>query len=207
MSVANRAREVAVPDVMGESVDGATERLATIGLGLRVDGRRGDPSVPRDHVLEQDPVPGTILRRQQAVRVHVSDGLRDPVVPNVVGQADRSAEILLTQEDIETTRTEIRSTTYPAGTVVAQDPSPDARASAVTLLVNQGERGLTYVMPDVIGTPAGIVVDLLRRRGFRVTVAAEVPYADLPPGIVIRQTPQAGYQVGYGDAVQLEVTR
>jgi len=207
MSVANRAREVEVPDVSGASIDDATAQLATVGLGLRIDGRVGDPTVPRDHIIEQDPVPGTVLRRQQAVRVHVSEGQRDPIVPDVIGQADRSAEILLTQESIQPSRIEIRSTSYPEGTIVAQDPAPESRSAAVSLLVNRGEQGISYVMPDVIGTRARDVVELLRRRGFRVTVGAEVPYADLPPGIVIRQSPQAGFQVGYGEAVLLEVTR
>jgi beta-lactam-binding protein with PASTA domain len=62
-------------------------------------------------------------------------------------------------------------------------------------------------MPDVIGTLGLRTVDILRRRGFRVTVTAEVPYPGLPPGVIVRQTPQAGFQIGYGDPVQLEISR
>jgi beta-lactam-binding protein with PASTA domain len=51
------------------------------------------------------------------------------------------------------------------------------------------------------------VLEVLRRRGFRVTVGAEVPYPGLPAGIVIRQTPPAGFQIDYGDAIVLEVSR
>jgi beta-lactam-binding protein with PASTA domain len=62
-------------------------------------------------------------------------------------------------------------------------------------------------MPDVIGAQGARVVDILRRRGFRVTVGAQVPYPGLPAGIVVRQTPQAGFQIGYGDAVVLEISQ
>ena len=208
MRVANRAREVEVPDIEGRSLAEANARLAAVGLVLRVDLRRPDPTVPVDHILVQEPEPGTVLRRQRAVRVRVSDGQRDPVVPAVVGQAERSAEIVLAQDQVAIgRRAEIRSTSYPAGTVIAQDPDPDNRAAAVALLVNEGERGVSYVMPDTIGATASRVVEILRRRGFRVTVGAEVPYPGLQPGIVVRQTPQAGFQIDYGDAIVLEVSR
>jgi serine/threonine-protein kinase len=208
MRVANRAREVEVPDIRGQSVAEANAGLAAVGLVLRVDLRRPDGSVPVDHVLDQEPEPGTVLRRQRAVRVRVSDGQRDPVVPEVVGQAERSAELALAHDQIAIVRrAEIRSTSYPAGTVIAQDPDPKNRAPEVALLVNQGERGVSYVMPDTIGATATQVVEILRRRGFRVTIGAEVPYPGLPPGVVVRQAPQAGFQVDYGDAILLEVSR
>jgi beta-lactam-binding protein with PASTA domain len=54
---------------------------------------------------------------------------------------------------------------------------------------------------------AGRVVEILRRHGFRVTIGAEVPYPGLPSGVVIRQAPQAGFQVASGEAVTLEVSQ
>src|SRR5262245_33106939 len=88
LRVTTRAREVKVPDVRGQSLSAATTALGNVGLALKVDLRRADPKVPADHVLSQDPEPGAILRRQRAVRVRVSEGQRDPVVPLVVGQAE-----------------------------------------------------------------------------------------------------------------------
>ncbi len=208
MRVGNRAREVKVPDLRGQSVAEASRRLAAVGLVLRVETQRPDSTVPADHVIGQEPVPGTILRRQRSVRIDVSQGQRDPVVPQVAGQPERTADILLAQEHVPvSSRARIRSTAYPAGTVIAQDPAPKQRAPGVALLVNEGERGVSYVMPDVIGTTATRVVEVLRRRGFRVTVGAEVPYPGLPSGIVVRQSPQAGFQIDYGDAILLEVSR
>ena len=51
--------------------------LAGLGLSVRVeDARRPDKTVPADHVLTQEPAAGQIVRRQRAVRVRLSDGLR-----------------------------------------------------------------------------------------------------------------------------------
>ena len=206
--VTTRAREVRVPDLKGKALTVATAAIGDAGLDLRVDARRADASVPPDHVLWQDPEPGTVTRRGRIVRIRVSEGRLDPVVPAVVGQLERTAEIVLAQDKVEIGgRAEVFTSAYPAGSVIAQDPPAEGRAAKISLLVNHCSGAASYVMPDVIGTLAGRVVAILRQRGFRVSVAAEVPYPGLPPGIVVKQTPQAGFQVGYGDAVLLEVTR
>jgi eukaryotic-like serine/threonine-protein kinase len=207
--VATHAREVKVPDVRGKSVSEATGALATVGLLVREEPpRRADPKIPSDHVLWQDPEPGATLRRARAVRIRVSDGQRDPVVPTVIGQPERTAELTLTQDGIQIVgRDEIRSGDYPENTVVALDPPARSRAAGVTLLVNRGEDGASYVMPDLIGTPGAVVLDLLRKRGLRVAPAVYVPYPGIPPGIVIRQTPQAGFQIGDRELVSIEVSR
>jgi eukaryotic-like serine/threonine-protein kinase len=208
MRVANRAREVRVPNLQGMSLSDANRSLADVGLALKVESRKPDPKVAADHVLAQDPDPGTVLRRQRVIRVRVSDGQKDPPVPSVVGMAERTAELVLAQEKIDIgARAEIRSASYTPGMIIGQDPPAKARTASVTLLVNRADEGVGFVMPDVIGTVASRVVDVLRRRGFRVTVSGEVPYPGIPAGIVVRQTPQAGFQVGAGDTVALEVSR
>lgn len=208
MRVANQARDVEVPSLAGLSLADAENLSESAGLELRIDGRRPDATVPRDHVLEQEPAPGTVLRRQRAIRVQLSQGQQDPIIPAVVGQNERTAEMTLVQEGIEVgPKAEIRTGTYAAGVVVAQDPPADRQSSNVALLVNRGESGSGFVMPDVIGTTGAQVVELLRRHGFRVTVGATVPYPGLPTGVVVRQTPQAGFQIGYGDAVLLELSQ
>ncbi len=63
LRVTTRAREVAVPDVRGRAVTEATAVLAQAGLVLTVDQRRADPKIAADHVLSQDPAPGTVLRQ------------------------------------------------------------------------------------------------------------------------------------------------
>jgi serine/threonine-protein kinase len=208
MRVANRAREVKVPNLQGMSTDDANRSLAALGLVLKVDARRPDAKVPLDHVLTQDPDPGTITRRQRAVRVRVSDGQRDPLVPSVVGMPERTAEIVLTQDNVTVAdRAEIHTRLVEPGVVVAQDPGAKNRAAKVSLLINRGEDAEAYVMPDVIGAQASRVVEILRQRGFRVTVGAEVPYPGIPSGVVLHQSPQAGFRAAYGEAVVLEVSR
>lgn len=212
MRVASRAREVTVPDVRGKSIDEARTLLAQVGLSVRVDPlRRADPKVPADHVVVQAPDAGAVLRRQRAVRVHLSEGLRAPVVPDVVGKLERTAELALAEARVGiATRSEIRSSQYGIGLVVAQDPPATRRASGISLLVNRGEAESRFVMPDLIGAPFDRIASILRSSNFRIGVAAYVPYPGLPPGIIVSQTPQAGFQVAggqNGDLISVEVSR
>jgi len=129
-------------------------------------------------------------------------------VPAVVGMSERAAEITLLQEHVQVTaRAEVNTYDYPPGVIVAQDPPAKSRASNVTLLVNRAQGGISYVMPDLIGTPGLRAADVLRKQGFRVAITGDSPYPGLPAGIVVRQTPQAGFQVALGEPVSIEISR
>jgi serine/threonine-protein kinase len=209
MRVAVRAREVTVPNLVGQPLEAAEKAAADQGLTLRIDeSRRPDEKTPEGHVLGQDPPGGSNSRRQRAIRVWISAGPREIVVPRLVGESERAAEIRLTQDGMSaTTVAEIRDADYPPGVVIAQDPPPDTRTSEVRLLVNRGEDRATYVMPDLIGVNGDRAAELLRLQGFRVAIVSQQSTPGIPPGVVIRQTPTGGYQVHPGDAISLEVSR
>lgn len=208
-AVATRARSVRVPDVRGKTLAEARAGLSAVGLGLVVDPvRRPDATVPADHVLSQEPDPGDTLRRQRPVRVHISDGQRDPVVPSVVGQPDQAATAMLAQAGITIgARIEVTDEDSAVGSVVAQDPPAKDRSRTVTLLVNQARTDQSFVMPDLIGTMGDRAADVLRSHNLRVAPPTAVAYPGLPSGVVVRQTPQAGYQTAPGELIVLEVSK
>jgi beta-lactam-binding protein with PASTA domain len=206
--VAVRAREITVPNLVGQQLEAASQFATDQGLTLRIDeSRRPDPKTPAGHVLGQDPPAGATTRRQRGIRVWVSSGPRVIVAPRLVGESERAAQIRLTQDGVTTTIAEIRDSSYAPGVVVAQDPPPETRASEVRLLVNRGEDRATYVMPDLIGVNGDRGADLLRAQGFRVAIVSQQSSPGIPPGVVIRQTPAGGYQVHPGDAISIEVSR
>ena len=209
LRVAVRTREVPVPDLAGRSINDASALLSDAGLSMRVEERRRvDPKVPAGHVIAQDPPAGVTLRTARSVRVYVSAGSRSSRLPGVVTLSERGATLQLEQNQIQIARvSEIRSSRYPLDSVVAQDPPAEAAAAAVALLVNRGERGTRYVMPDLIGLDGERAAELLRSTGFRVSVVGQQPYPGVPAGIVLRQNPQPGFQVAPGEPIALEVSR
>lgn len=209
MRVAVRARQVTVPDLVGKSLADATTLSSGLDLQLRIeDVRRPDAKVPAGFVLGQDPVAGSSARRQRSVRVWVSAGATIARAPNLLGETQRSAEIRVAQDGLLIgTVSEIRSSLYPPDSVVAQDPPAATQTAEVRLLVNRGEDRATYVMPDLIGLNGERAADVMRVRGFRVSITAQSTASAIPPGVVVRQAPAGGYQVHPGDAIALEVSR
>lgn len=209
MRLALKTRDVTVPELKGRSVNEASTLLADSGLTLKVEeGPRIDPKVPAGQILAQEPQSGVSTRRQRSVKVWISAGPRSLKVPAFVGESERAAEVRAKQNGLALVRVaEIRSADHQAGVVVAQSPPPQATSGQVALLVNRGERGTSYVMPDLIGVNGDRAADLLRAKGFRVAVVGEHPYPGVPAGIVLRQNPQGGFQIAPGEPISLEVSR
>jgi eukaryotic-like serine/threonine-protein kinase len=209
MRIALRAREVTIPDLTNRTANDATALASDLGLTLRVDEtRRPDPKIAAGRVLAQEPAAGEIARRQRSIRVWLSAGQRSATVPKLVGETERTAQLRLAQDGLTLTGiAEIRSPSFAQDVVIAQMPPAKSAAGNVSLLVNRGDRGASYVMPDLIGVNGDRAAEILRARGFRVAVVGSNPYPGVAAGVVIRQGPQAGFQIGPGEPISLEVSR
>ena len=209
LQVALRFREVDVPDLAGQAVDEATATLGHAGLALRVEPlSRIHPTIPARHVAAQDPAAGLTTRSERSVKVWLSSGPSAGSVPTLIGQSERGARARLQEDALGLSRiSEMRSGRYPSDAVVAQEPPPLGSGTSVSVLINRGERGATYVMPDLIGVHGESAAEVLRAHGFRVTAVGDHLYPGVPPGIVLRQFPRAGFQIAHGEAISLEISQ
>jgi eukaryotic-like serine/threonine-protein kinase len=209
MRLALRTREVKVPDFTNRTANEASDAAAALGLALKVDElRRPHPKIAAGRVITQDPAAGAVARRQRTVKVWLSAGARAAVVPALTGETERTAQLRLAQDGLTVAAvSEIHSDAYAADVVVAQQPPAKTAAASVTLLVNRGAKGATYLMPDLIGVNGDRVAEILRARGFRVAVVGSTPYPGVAAGVVLRQNPQAGFQIGPGEPISIEVSR
>jgi eukaryotic-like serine/threonine-protein kinase len=209
MRIALRTREVQVPDFTNRTANEASAIAADLGIALKVDEtRRVDQKIAAGRVLTQEPAAGSVARRQRTVRVWLSAGQRAATVPMLVGETERTAQLRVAQDGLSLADvSEIRSHTFAPDVIVAQTPPARSAGTSVALLVNRGERGASYVMPDLIGVNGDRAAEIMRSRGFRVAVVGTTPYPGVAAGVVIRQSPQAGFQIGPSEPVSLEVSR
>jgi eukaryotic-like serine/threonine-protein kinase len=209
MRIALRAREVPVPDLIGRTANEASAVATDMGLAVKLDDtRRLDPQIPAGRVMAQDPAPQTTTRQQRTIRVWLSAGTRAAVVPDLQGQADRAAQLRLAQDGLELASiAEIRSEAFPSDLVVAQDPPAKTAGATVALLVNRADQATNYVMPDLIGVNGERATAILRGHGFRVAVVGSTPYPGVGPGVILRQSPQAGFQIAPGEPISIEVSQ
>jgi len=209
MRITLRTREVQVPDFTNRTANEATALAANLGLGMKVDeSRRPDPKVGAGRVITQEPAAGSIARRQRSVKVWLSAGQRSATMPLLIGETERTAQLRLTQDGLALSEvSEMRSQDYAPDVIVAQTPPAKSPAGRVALLINRGERGASYVMPDLIGVNGDRAAAILRDHNFRVAVVGSNPYPGVAAGVVIRQSPQAGFQIGPGEPISLEISR
>ena len=208
MRLALRAREVQVPDLTNRTANEATAVAADMGLLVRLDEtRRPDPKIAAGRVIAQDPPPGTVSRQQRVVRVWLSLGSRAASIPSLTGESERTAVLRLREDGLESSIAEIRSASFASDVIVAQDPPPNTAGGSVALLVNRAEQATLYVMPDLIGVNGERAAAFLREHGFRVAVVASSPYPGVAAGIVLRQNPQAGFQIAPAEPISIEVSR
>jgi serine/threonine-protein kinase len=209
MRVAMRARQVTIPELTSHTANEATAIASNLGLAIRVDDtRRPDPKIPAGRVIAQEPPAGSGSRQQRTVRVWLSSGVRAVTVPSLAGETERMAQMRVSQDGLEIAAlSEIRSDTYGSDVVVAQDPAPKTAGSRVSLLVNRAEQAVYYVMPDLIGVDGQRAAEILRAHGVRVAVVGSTPYPGVVPGIVLRQSPQGGFQIAPDDPISIEVSR
>jgi serine/threonine-protein kinase len=208
MRLALRSRDVQIPDFTNRTANEASAIASDLGLTIKVDdARRPDPKVPAGKVVAQEPAAGATLRQQRSVRIWLSAGVRAAVAPALVGETERSAQLRLTQDGLEPVVSEIRSDAYASDVVIAQEPPANAPATRVGLLVNRSEQSVNYVMPDLIGVNGERAAEILRSHGFRVALVGSMPYPGVAAGIVLRQSPQGGFQIAPGEPISIEVSR
>jgi eukaryotic-like serine/threonine-protein kinase len=228
MHFAIHGAEVKVPSFKGLKVAEATDKAAAVGLNLTVDNHFYSVEVPAGRILNQMPEAGTIVRREWRVRLTESLGPQRVAIPNLTGMDQRLATIHIRRAGLEVgTIAEMPDAYAAAGTVIAQNPAPDASGverPAVSLLTaaKADDASDGVVMPDFTGQPFSVATVAISRAGLKLgsvktapaTVPAvgspgsgQAPQAPVPRGTVISQNPPPGHRVDATTAIELTVAQ
>ena len=206
-----KGESVTVPDLSGLSVAQARTELAKKDLSVAQRGSEFNDRWERGLIIRQDPPPDSRVRVTKVVQVVTSAGSRSVTVPGLEGKSLESVLTLLQSSGLLKGKlTQIHTSRYPAGRVIAQRPAPDEvveRNSAVGLLLSQGSREDRYVMPDLIERRADRAIAWLKGLDFKV---ADIQYRYYPgrsSGFVVGQFPLAGSKVQKRNLITLEVSR
>ncbi len=210
-TLAVQGNEVTVPDLVGSSLEGASELVRKDELNLVAQGNRFDETIPPDFVAAQDPLPGSRLKKGRKVRVWVSLGPARHSVPRIEGESLQSAQLILEQAGLSLGRvSEIHSPTYAPDTVVAQSPQAYEEAgddTEVSVLLSRGYLDDAFVMPDFIGHDYTELLDELGGSALRVSEIRMVDYPGVDKNVVVRQTPASGTKVYKRDRIILYLSK
>jgi beta-lactam-binding protein with PASTA domain len=206
MRIAIHGREVTMPNLVGKNVSEASQLLQSRGLVLRVADRIYSDQ-PINVVVRQTPPSGLLMKVSQQAHVVLSLGQRQLQIPLLEGSTLRVSRIELLRAGLQVGEvTAVSMPDQPMDAVIIQTPRPGGGASSprVDVLVSQGPRENTYVMPHLIGlneTDAQHRLDVAQlRRKVNYVTAPQWPH-----GAVIDQSPHGGARIPASSLIELTV--
>jgi len=202
---------VIVPNLVGLSVQEATDILKQVGLRLVVDKFVASLDIPANQILLQSPTAGLGARPNSGVTVDVSGGTNTVRVPDVIGDEQGAAVKLLTATPLNFVVTVVSeaSDVIEAGRVIRSDPLGDtavAPGGPITLYVSTGKP--LVAVPNVVGQDGASSATQLASLGFVVTLDDQ-PLAAGDPlnGKVLSQSVAGGTTVVPGSEIVLVIGR
>ncbi len=126
-------------------------------------------------------------------------------VPGVIGAPQAEAEVTLRNRNFDTD-TVPKADRQEAGTVIGQNPAPNARVdegATITLTVSTGPG--EAIVPEVVGMGRRAARKALTGLGFRVE-ETELPSQDVAKDRVIMTSPDGGQRLERGERVTLTVS-
>jgi len=206
----NETKTMSVPNLRGLTKTQAQAELRKANLTLGGQEQRADESVPKDHIISQNPTANSRIDEGSSVSIVISTGPPAPkttTVPSVIGKKRDEAAQLVRDAGLTPSFDERDDPTADPGEVIDSDPKPGTetdRGSTVTLIIASDKSGHVEV-PDVVGQKEKDARTALDRLGFDVNVERED--ADQPKGIVFRQEPVSGERVQRGSQVTIFVSK
>jgi eukaryotic-like serine/threonine-protein kinase len=214
MRFAIHGRQTTVPKIVGLSQSQAEKTLADHGLVLDQGDRYFSSDVPPGRVMTQVPAAGAQVRRGWHVRVAESMGPQRVVIPNLIGNSERAAEINIRRRGLELGAiANAAIPNAPADQIIAQSPPPNAvnvSEPKISLLMAAYPDRSSFVMPDLLGRSEDDAINEIVNAGLHVPTITTQP--NPAPGsatgsrVVVKTTPAAGQRVFDGQGISLEVT-
>ena len=202
---------VIVPDLVGKEVVSALELLTDLHLNTKVSGSEYSPQFPKNHVTFQEPEAGSEIKKDRDVRIMISKGTRNILMPNLVALSEQQARMIMEENGIS--RGHLSRTfnqNIAKDQIMAQVPAPGVmitRGASVDILVSMGDRAAELKMPDLSGLTLDEAVFRVEKNNLAVGAIQSQFIKQKPHNIVIRQEPLAGYRVIENSPVHLIINR
>ncbi len=202
---------VIVPDLVGKDVVSALELLTDLQLNTKVNGSEYNQKFPKNHVTFQEPEAGSEIKRDRDVRIIISKGAKNILMPNIVTLSEQQARMIIEENGIIRGQlSHTYSSTVEKDRVMVQVPTAGARitrGAQVDILVSLGPRPVQYIMPDLSGHSFDQAMLMIENANLTVGNIRARFDKKKAHNSIIRQEPLAGYSVNVSSPVHLVINR
>jgi serine/threonine-protein kinase len=200
------AATIVVPDLVRMSATAAQQELLQTGLRSKLT-TEDDASIPPDHVIRQDPAPGTKLSKDDVVTLVVSGGLPRVQVPDVKGYSRADALSELRKVKLKTRVVEAFSATVPKDQVIDVNPAVGAslrQNATVTLTISKGAQPIK--VPDLVGRTIDDARRAVAAAGLTLKIEQRTPSDTIAADVVLSQNPDPSASADANAAVSVIVS-
>lgn len=200
---------VPIPGVVGKSANEAQQILAGQGLHSAL-VEEASEEVPAGVVIAQEPEQDSAVTKGAAVKLVVSSGPPQAIIPDLAGKSPEEAQAELESLGfILGEVAEVTDDTVPAGCVVRQDPIAETscvKGTVVAVWIRAQVDTVTFSMPDVVGMTEDNVGAYLQSQGLELGEVHRIPSSSYGAGVIIQQSPAYKSTVAEGSAVELWIS-
>jgi eukaryotic-like serine/threonine-protein kinase len=202
---------VVVPDLVGKDVVRVLFALTDLGLNTKVRGADYSASIPKNHVIFQEPQPGDEIKKNRDVRIVISKGTKTVLTPNLAGLPVSQARIILEENGLcPGAQSHMFSSRVRNDGIVSHSPSAGraiSRGDCVNLLVSRGSRPVAYKMPELNGHALEETILLLETVNLQLGNIRSESFKNRPWNSIVAQEPLPGHRVLEGIRIDLSVNR
>ena len=198
---------VQVPDVVGETLDIAKEKIEVAGLVVGDVKEEASTEYKEGTVIRTSPGANTSRMEGSKVDIVVAS-VAMVTVPNLIGSDADSAQKELEDLGFKVTLKKEYSDTVEEGYVIKTDPvanSSKEKGSTITVVVSKGVQPKT--VPDVTGKSQDTAKQLLEAAGFIIGTISEEYSDSVAEGNVISTDSQANVELEKGSIVNMVVSK
>ena len=200
-------RYTSAPSLLGAARATAAQRADQGGFDIRWAAAQFSESVPKNHVLSQDPQPGGRIVTHGTITVVLSKGPERYTIPNLAGHDATAAANQLRGMHLAVSTTRKYSDSVPANEVIAVSPKPGTvvrRGAPVTLTVSKGKAPVH--VPDVRGEDTATAQSDLAGAGLGTVTVKQKQSDSIPQGQVISQSIAPGTGVATNTPITITVS-
>ncbi len=201
-------KEVEVPDVINRPIEEAIKMLTDVDLEIETE-RVNHNEVPRDHVISQDPEPGKIIKKNQTVKLVVSNGPKQVMVPDLRGKYEVEATNELDNLGLEVGEIKYEfNDEFENGIVYDQSPNGNVEVregTKIDLFVSKGKE--TIKTPSLVGLHLEDAKEKLNSAGLNI---GEIKYKEsesYDKDHVVDQNPKSGDEIIKNAVVDITLSR
>ena len=198
------------PDLLDMTLEEATAYAEESGIRIKQGKDIYSSDYAEGRVCLQAPEPGTEMPKGGVIRINVSKGSKEGLVPNVVGMQEDEVEGFLKEHGYVLGNVKVITSPEDEGLVLEQSPVAGTsldKESSIDIVVSDGEGVEKASVPSVTRMPLEDAKKEITSAGFEVGNITYDYNESIGKGYVTYQQWQAGMMLEKGTSIDLEVSQ